>query len=83
MALSIPQQALIYFLKKFSLDKEAIIVISLMLSKSDEGIKAFIYLAEEDNISTQEEFLRLAREVVDVLPPEEQTGTLMNLRIKG
>ena len=83
MALSIPQQALIYFLKKFSLDKEAIIVISLMLSKSDEGIKTFIYLAEEDNISTQEDFLRLAREVVDVLPPEEQTGTLMNLRIKG
>lgn len=83
MALTIPQQALIYFLKKFSLDKEAIIVISLMLSKSDEGIKAFIYLAEEDNISTQEEFLRLAREVVEVLPPEEQTGTLMNLRIKG
>ena len=83
MALSIPQQALIYFLKKFALEKEAIIAISLMLSKSDEGIKAFLCLAQEDKITTQEEFLRLAREVVEVLPPEEQAGSLMNLRIKG
>ena len=83
MALSIPQQVLIYFLKKFALEKEAIIAISLMLSKSDEGIKAFLCLAQEDKITTQEEFLRLAREVVEVLPPEEQAGSLMNLRIKG
>ena len=82
MELSILQEALIHYLKKFNLEREAIMLISLMLSKSEEGIKAFIYIAHEDKLTTQEEFLRLARDVVEVIPPEERVGTLMNLEMK-
>ena len=82
MGLSFHQQALIYFLKKFDLEEGAILVISLMLAKSEEGIRAFIYLAGEEHITKQEEFLELAVFIADELPPEERVGTPMNLLIK-
>ena len=53
-------------------------LISLMLSRSEDGIRAFIYLAHHDKVETQEEFLMLARAIVDLLPPEEQTGVIMD-----
>lgn len=83
MGLSFHQQALIFFLNKFDLEKGAILAISLMLAKSEEGIRAFIYLAGEEHITKQEDFLRLATEVAEVLPAEERVGIPMNLPIKS
>ena len=80
--LTLPQQALIYYLKKFNLERDAILVITLMLSKSQQGIEAFIYVSHHEQITTQEEFLKLATLIAEELPPEERTGTPMNLRIK-
>lgn len=82
MELSILQEALIHYLKKFNLEREAIMLISLMLSKSEDGIRTFIYLAHHDKVETQEEFLMLARAIVDFLPSEERVGTPMDLEMK-
>ena len=82
MELSQIQQVLIHFLKKYNLEREAILLISLMLSKSADGIRAFLCLCKEEQLQTQEEFLRLALEIMEVLPEEEQAGTPMDLRIK-
>ena len=80
--LTLHQQALIHYLKKFDLERDAILVITLMLSKSQQGIEAFIYVSHHEHITTQEEFLKLAVLIAEELPPEERTGTPMNLRIK-
>lgn len=82
MELTLHQQALIYYLKKFDLEKGAILGISLMLAKSKQGIEAFIYVSHQDGITSQEDFLKLAVLIAEELPPEERTGELMNLRIE-
>ena len=76
------QRALIHLLKKFDLEREAILVITLMLSKSERGMEAFIYVSQHAQISKQEEFLKLAVLIAEDLPLEERVGTPMNLRIK-
>lgn len=38
---------------------------------------------EEIQPQTEEHILRIARGLVEMLPPEEQAGTPMNLRIEG
>ena len=81
MELSLAQEALIHFLKKFDLEREAILVITLMLSKSERGMEAFIYVSQHAQISKQEEFLKLAVLIAEDLPLEERVGTPMNLRI--
>lgn len=78
MELSIHQEALIHLLKKYELERQAIVLISLMLSKTTKGIEAFIYVAHHAQIMTQEEFLRLAIVIAEDLPPEEQVGIPMN-----
>ena len=47
-------------LKRYDLEKEAIMLITLMLSKSTKGIEAFLYVSHYANITSQEEFLKLA-----------------------
>lgn len=82
MALTLHQEALIHYLKKFDLEKGAILGISLMLAKSKQGIEAFIYASHQADITSQEDFLKLAVLIAEDLPPEERTGELMNLRIE-
>lgn len=82
MELTIAQEALIHFLKKFDLERESILVIALMLSKSERGMEAFIYVSQHAQITKQEEFLKLAVLIAEDLPLEEHVGTPMNLRIK-
>ena len=82
MKLTLHHQTLIHFLKKFDLERDAILVITLMLSKSERGAEAFIYVSQHAQITTQEEFLRLAVLIAEDLPLEERVGTPMNLRIK-
>ena len=81
MELTIAQEALIHFLKKFDLERESILVIALMLSKSERGMEAFIYVSKHAQITKQEEFLKLAVLIAEDLPLEERVGTPMNLRI--
>ena len=82
MNLTLRQEAIIHFLKKFDLERDAILVITLMLSKSERGMEAFIYVSLHEQITTQEEFLKLAVLIAEDLPLEERVGTPMNLRIK-
>lgn len=58
-------------------------IITLMLSKSTKGIEAFIYTSHQAQITTQEEFLKLAVLIAEDLPPEERVGTPMNLEIRS
>lgn len=82
MELTLPQEALIYMLKRYDLEKEAIMLITLMLSKSTKGVEAFIYVSHYANITSQEEFLKLAVLIAEDLPPDERVGTPMNLILK-
>ena len=82
MELSILQEALIHYLKELNLEERDTLAISLMLWKSEDGIKTFIYLSHRDKVSTMPELLMLATAIVQQLPPEERTGEVMNLRMK-
>ena len=82
MNLTLHQEAIIHFLKKFDLERDAILVITLMLSKRERGMEAFIYVSQHAQITKQEEFLKLAVLIAEDLPLEERVGTPMNLRIK-
>ena len=53
-----------------------------MLSKSDTATGAMVFLLRDIKPETEEHILRIAMGLVDMLPPEERTGELMNLRIK-
>ncbi len=80
--LSQTQQALIYMLKTCQASKELIIAVLLMLSKSDTATGAMTLLLEEIKPQTEEHILRIAMGLVEILPPEEQTGKEMNLLIE-
>jgi hypothetical protein len=54
-----------------------------MLSKSIKGIEAFIFVSHHENITKQEDFLKLAVLIAEDLPPEERVGIPMNLEIKS
>lgn len=84
MELSLAQKALIHFLKKFDLERETILVITLMLSRSERGMEAFIYVSQHAQITKQEEFLKLASLIAEDLPSEERTGEVFDppIRIK-
>lgn len=82
MELTKYQEVLIYFLKMQNLKEAEFLAISLMLWKSVDGIKAFIYLCHKDQVEQAEEMVMLARAIVEYLPPEERTGEVMNLRMK-
>lgn len=82
MELSIAQEALIHFLKQQGVEREMILLISLMFLKSERGIRAFIHLCHHDRVERQEEHLMLATAIVQQLPPEERIGEVMDLRIK-
>ena len=82
MNLTLRQEAIIHYLKKFDLERDAILVITLMLSKSERGMEAFIYVSQHAQITKQEDFLKLAVLIAEDLPLEERVGIPMNLRIK-
>lgn len=80
--LSQTQQTLIYMLKTCQASKELIIAVLLMLSKSDTATGAMILLLQDIKPETEDHILRIAMGLVEILPPEERTGEMMNLRIK-
>ena len=53
-----------------------------MLSKSDTATGAMILLLQDIKPETEDHILRIAMGLVEILPPEERTGEMMNLRIK-
>lgn len=80
--LSQTQQALIYLLKSCNASRELITLVLLMLSKSDTATGAMVLLLQDIKPETEEHILRIAMGLVEMLPPEERTGEVMNLRIK-
>lgn len=78
MELSQTQQALIYMLKTCQASKGLIIGILLMLSKSDTATGGMVVLLQRLKPKTEEQILRIAMGLVEMLPPEEQTGVVMN-----
>lgn len=80
--LSQTQQALIYLLKSCNASRELITLVLLMLSKSDTATGAMILLLQDIQPETEEHILRIAMGLVEMLPPEEQTGKEMNLLIE-
>jgi hypothetical protein len=80
--LSQTQQALIYLLKSCNASRELITLVLLMLSKSDTATGAMILLLQDIKPVTEDHILRIAMGLVEMLPPEERTGEMMNLRIK-
>lgn len=80
--LSQTQQALIYLLKSCNASRELITLVLLMLSKSDTATGAMILLLQDIKPETEDHILRIAMGLVEMLPPEERTGEMMNLRIK-
>lgn len=82
MELSQTQQALIYMLKTCQASRELITGILLMLSKSDTATGAMVLLIEEMKPQTEEEILRIAMGLVEMLPAEERVGTPMDLEMK-
>jgi hypothetical protein len=82
MELSQTQQALIYMLKTCQASRELITRVLLMLSKSDTATGAMVLLIEEMQPQTEEEILRIAMGLVEMLPAEERVGTPMDLEMK-
>lgn len=80
--LSQTQHALIYLLKTCNASRELITLVLLMLSKSDTATGAMVLLLQDIKPETEEHILRIAMGLVEMLPPEERTGEVMNLRIK-
>ena len=80
--LSQTQQALIYLLKSCNASRELITLVLLMLSKSDTATGAMILLLQDIQPETEDHILRIAMGLVEMLPPEEQTGKEMNLLIE-
>ena len=82
MELTQTQHALIYLLKTCNASRELITLVLLMLSKSDTATGAMVFLLRDIKPETEEHLLRIAMGLVEMLPPEERIGELMNLRIK-
>lgn len=82
MELTQTQHALIYLLKTCNASRELITLVLLMLSKSDTATGAMVFLLRDIKPETEEHILRIAIGLVEMLPPEERTGELMNLRMK-
>ena len=82
MQLTQTQQALIYLLKSCNASRELITLVLLMLSKSDTATGAMVLLLQDIKPETEEHILRIAMGLVEMLPPEEQTGKEMNLLIE-
>ena len=71
-----------YLLKICNASRELITLVLLMLSKSDTATGAMILLLQDVQPETEDHILRIAMGLVEMLPPEERTGEVMNLRIK-
>ena len=78
MELSQTQQALIYMLKTCGASKGLIIGVLLMLSKSDTATGGMVILLQRLKPKNDEQILRIAMGLAEMLPPEEQAGVIMN-----